>query len=237
MDVNTVMPHLSVARDATSLTKATGWTQRTDDGDPLGGWAKRTTDIVVAVTALVVLAPLLIMVAFAIMMTIGRPVIFGHTRVGQGGRPFKCFKFRTMAMNSEELLRAHLANNPEAAEEWSRTQKLVHDPRVTPFGQLLRKTSIDEFPQLVNVLRGEMSCVGPRPVVPQELCRYGSDQDSYLKAKPGITGPWQISGRNGLSYDARVALDREYVKNWSYSKDVRILLKTIPAVTRFNETA
>ena len=135
-----------------------------------------------------------------------------------------------MVRDADEVMRRHLASNPAIAREWGQTHKLTDDPRVTFLGRILRKSSIDELPQLLNVLRGEMSCVGPRPVVVEELKNYGASAAEYMKARPGMTGLWQISGRNALAYHERVVLDCAYVRDWSLSGDIGILLKTIPAL-------
>lgn len=203
----------------------------------VGGATKRVMDVCIALVALIILAPLMIVVFLIIKMTMGGPVIFGHDRVGLNGRTFRCLKFRSMVRDAEQVLREHLANSPEAAEEWRQTRKLKDDPRVTRLGRVLRKSSIDELPQLFNVLRGEMSCVGPRPIVMDELERYGVNAGDYLAALPGLTGLWQVSGRSALSYDERVALDGLYVRTWSFQKDMIILLKTIPSVLHFDQTA
>ncbi len=142
-----------------------------------------------------------------------------------------------MASNSDELLERHLAANPAAAREWRANCKLAHDPRVTPLGHLLRKSSLDELPQLFNVLRGEMSLVGPRPIVPGEIVRYGRHIGAYLSVRPGITGLWQVRGRNSVSYRARVARDRYYARHWSLKLDLALMLKTIPAVLKFDQTS
>lgn len=208
-----------------------------ETGSALGGKSKRVLDIIVASTALLLLSPLFLIVSALIFATLKRPIIYSHTRVGFGGRTFQCYKFRTMVLNADEALRRHLASNPEIAREWSQTHKLANDPRVTFLGHILRKSSIDELPQLLNVLRGDMSCVGPRPIVAEELKNYGASATEYVKARPGMTGLWQVSGRNALAYHERVVLDCAYVRDWSLSGDIGILLKTIPAVTRFEETA
>ena len=204
---------------------------------PLGGLWKRTLDLLVASTALILFSPVMLAVALLIFATDGRPIIYSQKRIGFGGKPFDCYKFRTMVRNSDAMLRRHLAENPEAADEWSRTQKLRKDPRITTVGHFLRKSSLDELPQLFNVVRGEMSCVGPRPVVADELRRYGAEGEQYLKARPGITGAWQVSGRSKLSYEERVALDSAYVKNWALLCDIGILIKTIPAAMRVDRTS
>ncbi len=197
---------------------------------PTGGVAKRALDITVALTALVVFLPLLLMIMALVKATDGGSIFYGHKRVGHNGRYFKCLKFRTMVPNGDEVLRRHLRNNPEAAEEWRKTRKLKDDPRVTAVGTVLRKLSLDELPQLINVLRGEMSIVGPRPVVDEELTLYDTFAVYYLRTRPGLTGLWQISGRNDVSYESRIAFDTQYVQNWSLLRDVAIIVKTIPAV-------
>jgi exopolysaccharide production protein ExoY len=194
-------------------------------------------DIAVAAVGLVLLSPLMASIAIIIRLTMGGPVLFGHNRIGHDGRVFRCYKFRTMIVGADAALRQYLARNPQAENEWHRTQKLRYDPRITPLGRFLRKTSIDELPQLVNVLRGDMSCVGPRPVVADELVRYGDKAPDYLRARPGLTGAWQVSGRTSLGYADRVALDAEYVRYWSIWKDVLILVKTIPAIMHFNDAS
>lgn len=204
---------------------------------PLGGWTKRTLDITLGLTLLVLLAPLMLTVALLISMTSPGGVIFSQRRIGLMGRSFPCFKFRTMVANADVALQRHLENNPEAAREWGERQKLQYDPRITWFGQLLRRSSIDELPQLINVLRGDMSLIGPRPVVPAELDRYGEFHRDYLSTRPGITGIWQVSGRSRRTYRDRVALDRYYVRRWSIWVDLWILFKTIPAVLRFDHAS
>lgn len=203
----------------------------------VGGTLKRVLDVTVAVVALIVLSPLMLMTALAIALTMGRPIFFAQRRVGHGGAPFLCYKFRTMSRDAEKRLQDYLRDNADAAAEWRDARKLRHDPRVTTVGRTLRVTSIDELPQLFNVLGGDMSCVGPRPVVPDELALYGRQIDDYLAARPGMTGPWQVSGRNALSYADRVALDSHYVQNWSLGSDLTILARTIPAVMRANQTS
>lgn len=192
---------------------------------------KRCFDLVVSLTVLVLGSPIFLFIAFKVSQS-GRPIFFGHTRVGQHNRPFKCYKFRTMAPNADKLLADLLATSAEARAEWERDFKLKNDPRITSIGHFLRKTSLDEIPQLWNVLKGDMSLVGPRPVVTAELERYGNQVDYYLEAKPGVTGLWQISGRNDVTYDTRVYLDAWYVKNWSLFNDIVILLRTVKVIFR-----
>lgn len=196
----------------------------------LGGILKRSLDICVAGSFLVLFAPLLLLVAAAVWRTSSGPVLFGHSRIGHGGKPFRCWKFRTMVVDGETVLAAHFARNPDARTEWDATRKLKHDPRVTPLGRVLRAYSVDELPQLFNVLSGEMSLVGPRPVVAEELERYGPAVSAYLSARPGITGLWQTSGRSDASYGQRIALDSRYAAEWSFALDLWILLRTIPVV-------
>ncbi|MBX9739654.1 MAG: sugar transferase [Beijerinckiaceae bacterium] len=203
-----------------------------DSQRAIGGSAKRAFDLVASVAAAIVVAPLLIMLSLLILVTNGGPVTIRHQRVGKGGRKFGCFKFRTMVTNGDEVLKRHLAENPAAMEEWTRNRKLVVDPRVTRLGRILRKTSLDELPQLFNIIAGDMSFVGPRPIVEDEIVRYGNAFAEYSRARPGLTGRWQISGRNDTGYDERVKLDREYVTNWSFSRDIVILVLTIPAVIK-----
>jgi exopolysaccharide production protein ExoY len=200
------------------------------DHIPIGGNSKRGFDIVAAAAALLVLSPLLLMLALLVKLSDGGSVLYGHRRVGRNGNDFLCLKFRTMAENGDEILRAHFARNPEARREWLATRKLQHDPRVTRVGLVLRKLSLDELPQLINILRGDMSFVGPRPVVEDELELYGTAVECYLKSRPGLTGLWQISGRNNVSYNSRVEFDRNYVENWSFARDIVIIVKTFPAV-------
>jgi exopolysaccharide production protein ExoY len=194
-------------------------------------------DVFLAAFGLVLLFPLMALVAVLIRLTMGGPVVFGHNRIGHDGRVFRCYKFRTMIVGADEALRQHLAANPQAEKEWRETQKLRNDPRITPLGRFLRKSSIDELPQLINILRGDMSCVGPRPIVADELARYGENAPNYLKARPGLTGLWQVSGRTSLGYTDRVLLDAEYVRQWSFWRDVFILVKTVVAVMHFDESA
>lgn len=192
-------------------------------------FCKRCFDIFGASLAIVILSPLILaIVAFAYAS--GGSALFMHRRVGEGGRFFNCIKFRTMVPNADEVLQNLLNSNREIKEEWLRDHKLRDDPRVTRLGRFLRRTSLDELPQLWNVLRGEMSLVGPRPVVPEELRRYGNKVTTFLSARPGITGLWQISGRNDTDYRRRVALDVCYVRSRSLLLDVIILAKTLPAV-------
>lgn len=191
--------------------------------------AKRMLDIVGAIVLAVVFSPLIL----AIVVLMGRgggSIIYRHRRVGKGGRTFECLKFRTMVPNADQLLRELLERDPAIKAEWVRDHKLRCDPRVTRLGRFLRRTSLDELPQLWNVMRGEMSLVGPRPVVREELLRYGRNVHAYLSARPGITGLWQVKGRNDTDYRRRVVLDTYYVRNQNLLLDLYILLKTTRVV-------
>jgi exopolysaccharide production protein ExoY len=203
---------------------------------PLGGRPKRLIDVSFAIAGLVLAGPLMLLIALLMKVLDPGPVFFAHDRVGFGGRSFRCYKFRSMAVNADALLAQHLACDPEAAREWHATQKLRHDPRVSFLGKCLRRSSLDELPQLFNILLGEMSCVGPRPIVPAELERYGSSADYYLRARPGLTGLWQVSGRSSAEYATRVRLDAGYVRSWSLWADFGILCRTPRALLRFGET-
>jgi lipopolysaccharide/colanic/teichoic acid biosynthesis glycosyltransferase len=192
--------------------------------------AKRLADIAIAGTALLFALPFFLVVAVLVRAD-GGPAFYAHPRVGRFGRLFGCLKFRSMVVDSQARLDALLAADPAAREEWETTRKLRNDPRITRIGRFLRGTSLDELPQLINVLKGEMSIVGPRPVTQAELDRhYGAAAAHYVTVRPGITGLWQVSGRSETSYDQRVALDVAYVSQPSMMADLRILLKTPIAV-------
>jgi lipopolysaccharide/colanic/teichoic acid biosynthesis glycosyltransferase len=192
--------------------------------------AEEVIDLTLAFLLLIFLLPLLALTAFAIYSSDGGPVLFRHRRIGRDGRPFYCLKFRSMAADAEKRL-ADLLNRDDAArEEWGRDFKLRRDPRVTPLGRFLRQSSLDELPQLINVLRGEMSLVGPRPIVEDEAARYGRYFSEYCSVKPGLTGLWQISGRNDVSYRRRVAMDCLYARKKSPLWNVWIITATVPAV-------
>lgn len=190
----------------------------------------RAFDIAVALAILLAILPLLVLLVMVLLASDPGPVLFAHRRVGREGRPFRCLKFRSMYCNGDTLLRDHLASNPEAMQEWRDTQKLRADPRVTPVGAFMRRLSLDEFPQLINVLRGEMSIVGPRPITDAEISRYGRYFAHYCRVRPGLTGLWQTSGRNDTSYRRRVAMDVSYVERKSLALDWWLLCRTIPAV-------
>lgn len=212
---------------------------RRPGGDlPKGGRVKRAMDIVIASGTLLIAAPIMIGVAALIYLKMGRPVIFSHPRVGFNGSIFHCYKFRTMVSDADKRLNDYLARDPDARHLWRETQKLRRDPRVTPLGRLLRQSSLDELPQLINILRGDMSCIGPRPVTVGELQeRFGSLARYYKMARPGLAGLWQVSGRSSLSYRDRVTLDCLYVRKWSLLLDLKILLRTLPAVLKTRDAA
>jgi lipopolysaccharide/colanic/teichoic acid biosynthesis glycosyltransferase len=189
---------------------------------------KRIFDIAIASITLLVFSPLFAFVTILLKLTDPGPVIFRHMRVGQRGRHFACLKFRSMVSNSDKVLKDLLESDQSARKEWERTQKLTNDPRITAVGKFLRQSSLDELPQLVNVIRGDMSLVGPRPIVPTELTRYGDKLGLYLQARPGIV--WQVGGRNDCGYDRRIEMDAIYVRNWRFSTDFVILLRTLGAV-------
>jgi Undecaprenyl-phosphate galactose phosphotransferase WbaP len=217
-----VAPHQTVPNDAISKNANffIAWWR---------DFVKRAVDVCGASTLLIVLFPILVVIAIIVMRDRGN-VVFGHPRIGRKGRTFQCLKFRSMVRNADKVLENLLATDPKAREEWNRDFKLKNDIRITPVGRILRRTSLDELPQLWNVLRGDMSLVGPRPIVRQELARYGSDVDYYLMLKPGITGLWQVSGRNNTDYPTRVSLDVYYAMNRSLALDVLILFKTVKVV-------
>lgn len=192
---------------------------------------KNVFDFSLTAVGTICISPLLVYIAYRIKKEDPGPIFFAHERIGKNGKPFPCYKFRSMVTNSQEMLQQYLAENPAAKEEWEREFKLKNDPRVTPIGKMLRRTSLDELPQIFNVLRGEMSLVGPRPVIQEELDKYyGETAKLYCTVKPGITGLWQVSGRSDTTYDERVAMDESYINNRSLLGDIVILWKTIGVV-------
>lgn len=196
-----------------------------------GNFGKRVLDIFLAILALPILLPV-IAVLYILTRRDGGRGFFGHLRVGRNGEMFKCWKIRTMVPDARAALEKHLAENPEAAAEWKKDFKLENDPRVTRLGRILRATSLDELPQIWNVLRGEMSFVGPRPVTREEMPRYAGFEASYLATRPGITGLWQVSGRNDIGYDERVRLDARYVRDMGLFGDLAIIMRTFLAVAK-----
>ncbi len=198
---------------------------------PISRLIKTLFDQCVALLLLLILSPLFLAIAFLVRAD-GGPVLFGHKRVGENGRHFRCLKFRSMATDADAVLHQVIEADPQARKQWEATHKLHNDPRITSIGRVLRKTSLDELPQLLNVVRGEMSLVGPRPIIDAEVPRYGRDISYYFETKPGITGLWQVSGRSNTTYEYRVRLDVWYVRNWSLWHDIAILMKTLPAVLK-----
>ncbi|MEX1250645.1 MAG: sugar transferase [Hyphomonas sp.] len=191
---------------------------------------KRIFDISIATLALVFAAPLLLVVGLLIRLQDNQKALYSQPRWGRNGETFQCFKLRSMVPDAAERLDALLASSPEAKREWDLTQKLTNDPRITPLGKFIRATSIDELPQLLNIIRGEMSFVGPRPIPLYERSKYGDGFEYYCRVRPGLTGIWQISGRSNVSYAERVEMDTEYVKSNTFAGDIGIMLKTVPAV-------
>ncbi len=230
LEVSSSEPCGVSSRNAVAALQDTGAESAPLAGLSPGDWRKRGLDVFVALTGLVLLLPAFLLIAILIRLSSPGQVVFGHERIGRGGRPFKCLKFRTMVPNGDEVLRVHLASSEAARVEWETHRKLKSDPRVTPLGAVLRATSADELPQLINVLRGEMSLVGPRPVVQDELRHYGHFSSHYLSARPGLTGLWQVSGRSDVAYDQRVKYDVQYCENWSFLNDLAIIIRTIPAL-------
>lgn len=188
---------------------------------------KRAFDLAVSLSACLLCSPLFILICLAIRVSSPGPIFYGQRRIGKNQRAFQVWKFRSMVVSADEVLEKHLDANPLLREEWERDHKLKCDPRVTWVGRILRKSSLDELPQLWNVISGEMSIVGPRPITPVEIDRYGSVFDQYLRVTPGVTGLWQISGRNNTTYELRIRIDDYYVRNWSLSLDLYILLRTL----------
>lgn len=190
----------------------------------------RAMDFAVALVALLFFLPLMLLIAALIFVTDPGPIFFAHRRIGRDGRYFRCLKFRSMAVDAEARLADVLATDPVARAEWARDHKLKDDPRITRIGAFLRKSSLDELPQFFNVLRGDMALVGPRPIVEAEALRYGRYFAHYCSVRPGITGLWQVSGRNNVSYRRRVAFDVAYSRSRSTLFDVKILAMTVPSV-------
>jgi len=191
---------------------------------------KRSIDLFLCALGSVLVIPLSLLLALAIRLDSRGPVLYCQKRVGQGGREIMVHKFRTMAPDADGILEKYLAANPEAREEWERDHKLRNDPRITRVGRFLRHTSLDELPQLIDVIAGNMSIIGPRPIVNEEIEKYGPVYNDYILVKPGITGLWQVSGRNDTSYEERVAYDFYYINNWSIWMDIWILCRTVPVV-------
>ncbi|GHV69965.1 undecaprenyl-phosphate galactose phosphotransferase WbaP [Spirochaetia bacterium] len=193
-------------------------------------WIKRALDIVVVIFGGIVVLPFLLLIALIVKLDSPGPALFGHTRLGKNGRPFKAYKFRSMTIDAEARLKALLESDPEIRREWELNQKIKNDPRITGVGSFLRRTSLDEFPQIINVLRGEMSLVGPRPIVDAEVAKYGENYDRIFSVLPGVSGLWQVSGRSDSDYAERIAYDTYYLQSWSLWLDLWILLKTVEVV-------
>jgi Undecaprenyl-phosphate galactose phosphotransferase WbaP len=219
LSVFDMIPQCFMGHDVMLLTRNNGLDR------PLPRFLKRSFDIGVAVFILMLLSPLLAFLALLVRLD-GGPAFYRHDRIGHNGQTFSCLKYRSMVVKSDEVLAAYLAKYPLAQSEWNRDQKLRHDPRITRLGAFLRRTSLDEMPQLINVLRGEMSIVGPRPIIAKEASKYHRDIAFYHRVRPGITGLWQVSGRNDVSYEDRVRMDSWYVRNWSLWHDIAIICKT-----------
>lgn len=194
------------------------------------GRSKRVVDLLLSGAGLLFMAPALLVIAIALLLVDGRPIIYRHTRIGRDGRPFECLKFRTMRKDADRYLAELLARDEKRKLEWLSTQKLTNDPRVHWLGRYLRMSSADELPQLLNVQRGEMSLVGPRPVVASELERYGSNLYCYLGLRPGITGLWQVNRRADTTYEERIQFDLDYFHSRSMRADLAILVKTVGVV-------
>jgi Undecaprenyl-phosphate galactose phosphotransferase WbaP len=192
--------------------------------------AKRALDLTLALIVTIALAPLFCLIALLIKLESRGPVLYRQNRIGQAQERFRVWKFRSMCINADEVLERHLEKNPQLREEWQRDHKLKNDPRITRLGRILRKTSLDELPQLLNILRGEMSLVGPRPIVDSEIEKYGDSFALYRQVVPGLTGLWQVSGRNDTTYQERVELDNYYVRNWSPWLDLYLLARTVKVV-------
>jgi Undecaprenyl-phosphate galactose phosphotransferase WbaP len=199
---------------------------------PVPRFIKRTMDLAIAGTLTILISPLLLLIAAGVWISSPGNVLYSQIRVGKGGRPFRIWKFRSMVMHADRRLAEYLENNPEMRAEWRRKQKLKNDPRITTFGKLLRKTSLDELPQLWNVLNGDMSLVGPRPILESQMEQFAEALPFYTRVRPGITGIWQISGRNKTTFDERVHLDAEYARIWSPWLDMYILVRTLAVVVR-----
>lgn len=193
---------------------------------------KRLIDILFVILVSPIFIPLMLILTLIVKVSSKGPVFYGHKRVGKNGKEFKCWKFRSMVVNADQMLDKLFETNPELKAEWAKDCKLENDPRVTKIGKFLRKTSLDELPQILNILTGEMSLVGPRPVTEPELAKYGKYRDYVLSVSPGLTGMWQVSGRSDTGYEERIMYDSYYIQNWSISLDIWILIKTIWVVIK-----
>ena len=190
---------------------------------------KRGMDFIFALIGLIVLSPIFAIIAVAIKLESKGPVFFKHTRIGKNGKIIKIYKFRSMVENAEELIKKF---TPEQMKEYKENYKLTNDPRITKVGKFLRKTSLDELPQLINIIKGELSIIGPRPVVQEELKKYGSNAEKFLSVTPGLTGYWAANGRSCTSYEQRMEMELFYVDNFSFKMDAKVFFKTIGAVIK-----
>ena len=228
---STLSKHLYADNDSEAVSAISEQAKEPADSDSPaeGAWHKRTLDILGSLALLIFFAPLMAIIYFVVRSD-GGPAIFSQQRVGKDGKLFRCYKFRSMIPNAEEVLKDILVCNEQFRKDWETDQKLRNDPRITRVGAFLRRKSFDELPQLINILRGDMSLVGPRPIIPDEVPRYGANISFYYSVKPGLTGAWQVSGRNNVSYEERVALDVTYSKSWSFLNDISILVRTVGVV-------
>ncbi len=227
-----ILNDFAFAADATGSSRSAGFRRSLSLPSTLFRYrvVKRTLDILLVILAIPVLVPALFLVGLVVKLTSRGPAFFSHRRICRDGAFFSMWKFRTMCVDSSDVLEQYLSKNPKARAEWGKSHKLRHDPRITPVGLFLRRFSLDELPQVWNVLRGQMSLVGPRPIVAAEVEKYADNFEYYCRVKPGVTGLWQVSGRSELTYDQRVALDRRYVTRWSLFFDLKILLCTFKSV-------
>jgi exopolysaccharide production protein ExoY len=217
-------------REVVKPAQKTGGLAHTRALDAAEKAVKRIIDLAGALTFFVIFGPLYVAVALSIWLSGGGPIHYRQTRLGKDGKPFHVYKFRSMVTNADQVLEEFLAKDPAARAEWDTFQKLNNDPRIIPIGKFIRRFSLDELPQFWNVLRGDMSLVGPRPCMERQRTLYGSAWIYYTAVRPGLTGLWQVSGRNNLTFAQRVALDTEYVTCWTLGLDVKILLRTFRAV-------
>lgn len=192
-------------------------------------YIKRLTDVILALVALVVLSPIFLVIAIAIKIESKGPVLFKHTRIGKDGKIIKLYKFRSMVINAEELIKTF---TPEQMKEYKENYKLTNDPRITKVGNFLRKTSLDELPQLLNIIKGDLAIIGPRPVVADELKKYGPNTEKFLSVTPGLTGYWAANGRSCTTYEQRMQMELYYIDNLSLKMDVKVFFKTIEAVIK-----
>lgn len=231
-DMGHITTGLNLAQQGALRAPASAASPRGGLLEGVGPAVKRFLDIIFALVLIIVALPFAVVIALAILLESGRPILFKQVRIGQGNRRFAVWKFRSMAPNSAELLESFLDAHPDLRAEWEATHKLKDDPRVTRVGRFLRRRSLDELPQLWNVLRGDMSLIGPRPIVDEEVPKFGRAFALYLRVKPGLTGLWQVSGRSDTSYRRRVELDSRYIRHWTLGLDLKILWKTVGVVLR-----